>query len=550
MAKGTHNQLSFELDQPDIVLRGMADDSQGTVFSGRLVANLCEPIRVKGLKMVLEGHEHLQWEYHNDGAISTFFRETTPLTHTWSFFSTADGKRVETWEAGRHEFPFSLVFPGSLPESIRIPYANVSYQLKATLRRTGIMSNITARREVPVKRDLTMEGAFGTGAIDVENRWRGMMDFSITSDADTFTPGDQLRARFAFQPLVKHMRLTKIGVMLKEYVRCHTPTGHAEKTVSRVAAFTEAVPRPPAAASTDECIALNAPAASSSVAAAEASSPKGARHAAGSLGVDLTGAFEERIKLTIPAEQRRLQYDHISSYVEITHKLKFSIHFQDPEKKPHTLWISVPVSVVPTIVDSTHGAGPELPTYQNAALDQRVVVAAIEQRPPTYDAVMTETLERASSLEPSIPSPGSIAMTISSPSTTPSSTASMHSRDEMDISTMGPSLATIPAAPEQCHVRDAASDQAQTHARVSRTHFSVDSSRPLLHPSVIRNFLRRPIVFPASAEATPLGTPLVSPSVTPMTSPLLKTADDAVPAIPSPCTAPGASAASASRPLD
>ncbi|KAI8325846.1 hypothetical protein GQ54DRAFT_250884, partial [Martensiomyces pterosporus] len=234
MTKG--NRLEFELDQPDIVLRGMVDESSGTVFSGRLIANLSESIRVKGLKMVLVGRELLEWDYHDDGLLSTFHRETMPITHTWTFFTTSDGKKVETWDAGRHEFPFSLVFPGNLPESISIPYANVSYQLKATLRRTGIMPNITAKRDVLVKRDLTMDGNFGTGAIDVENRWREKLDFRISSDADTFTPGDELLAKFTFQPLVKHMHLTKIGVMLKEYVRCHTPLGEAEKTVSRVAA--------------------------------------------------------------------------------------------------------------------------------------------------------------------------------------------------------------------------------------------------------------------------------------------------------------------------
>ncbi|KAJ2794314.1 hypothetical protein H4R20_006270, partial [Coemansia guatemalensis] len=388
MTKG--NRLEFELDQPDIVLRGMADDSLGAVFSGRLVVHLCEPIRVKGLTMVLEGHERLEWEYHifllgdshdfvdNDGAISTFQRATTPLAHTWTFFTTADGKKVETWEAGHHEFPFSLVFPGSLPESIKIPYANVGYQLKATLRRTGIMhNNISARRDVLVKRDLTMDGSFGTGAIDVENRWRGMMDFCITADADTFTPGDVMRARFAFQPLVKHMRLAKIGVMLKEYVRCHTPTGHAEKTVSRVAAFAEVVPHqstflsvaPGEAVATRSHDTPQTPGPSVSVAPPASTKPQG-RQASPKQpqGVDLTSALEEHIQLKVPSEQRRLQYDHISTYVEITHKLKFSIHFQDPDQKPHTLWISVPISVVPMILDGTHvGTGTELPTYENAA---------------------------------------------------------------------------------------------------------------------------------------------------------------------------------------
>ncbi|KAJ2908709.1 hypothetical protein GGI21_002616, partial [Coemansia aciculifera] len=240
MTKG--NRLEFELDQPDILLHGMADEAPSTVFSGRLVVSLSESIRVKGLKMVFEGHELLEWEYLNDGVMSNFFRETTPFAHRWNFFTTADGRRVETWEAGRHEFPFSIVFPGNLPESLSLPYANVSYQLKATLHRTGIMPNIYAKRDITVKRDLSVDGNLGTGAICVESRWREKLEFRIAGDADTFTPGDLMQAKFTFQPLVKHIHLTKIGVVLKEYVRCHTPCGGAEKTVSRVAASAEVVP--------------------------------------------------------------------------------------------------------------------------------------------------------------------------------------------------------------------------------------------------------------------------------------------------------------------
>ncbi|KAJ2839650.1 hypothetical protein J3B01_000530 [Coemansia erecta] len=523
------NWLEFELDQPDIVLRGMADDSQSAVFSGRLVVHLCEPIRVKGLKMVLKGHEVLQWEYHNDGAISPFYRETTPLAHTWTFFTTADGKKVETWEAGRHEYPFSLVFPGNLPETIKIPYANVNYQLKATLRRTGIMHNISAKREIQVKRDLTIDGGFGAGAIDVENRWREMMDFSITSDADTYTPGDCMRARFTFQPLVKHMRLNKIGVVLKEYVRCHAPSGHAEKTVSRVAAFAEVVPKPEA---TIISYAQNAQLDSGSSGDVTPSTPSahGKRSEPKELGVDLTTALEEHIRLKIPAEQRRLQYDHISSYIEITHKLKYSIHFQDPDKKSHTLWISVPVSIVPTILDTAHGLGPELPTYENAALDQRVVVAAIEPAPPTYDAVITESLSRAESPNSMLLSRGSSAC--DTPSS--SSAASMISGDEstlLDISTMGMIASAVlePAVLNQCAVNI----PEQARMRISRTHLSVDDSRPLVHPSAVRNFFRRPVVFPASAEATPVATPRASPVVTPISSPLLKSTDDVIAPPPS-----------------
>ncbi|KAJ2455026.1 hypothetical protein EV183_001130 [Coemansia sp. RSA 2336] len=526
MTKG--NRIEFELDQPDIVLRGMADESQGTIFSGRLVVHLCEPIRVKGLKMALEGHELLQWEYHNDGAISTFYRETTPLSHTWTFFTTANGKKVETWDAGRHEFPFSLIFPGSLPETIKIPYANVAYFLKATLRRTGIMHNITAKREVTVKRDLTMDGGIGTGAVDVENRWHEMMDFSITSDADTFTPGDKLRARFAFQPLVKHLHLDRIGVVLKEYVRCHAPSGHAEKTVSRVAAHAEVIPHPQSALTEFSDSSSRGTPQHTSGASTPLSFSKAGGKRPEHYGVDLTTALEEHISMAIPTTDRRLQYDHISSYIEITHKLKFSISFHDPEDKPHTLWVSVPVSIVPTIVDDVHHAGPELPSYQKAALDQRVVIAGIEPSPPTYDSVIAES---PSSASPAYTPPGSPALSTgdeqsldSEEQAGSSSMASVHSRDDaemLDVSTMGTSAAGAQEA-LQDRRRDASGSLLPPElVRISRTRLSVDASRPPVHPSAVHNFLRRPVVFPASAEATPL----VTPAATPMASPMLKSED-------------------------
>ncbi|KAJ1644354.1 hypothetical protein LPJ64_003970 [Coemansia asiatica] len=65
MIKSGSSRLELSLDQPDIVLRGLADDARSTLFSGQLVVHLTEPIRVKGLKLVLEGHERLEWEYHD-----------------------------------------------------------------------------------------------------------------------------------------------------------------------------------------------------------------------------------------------------------------------------------------------------------------------------------------------------------------------------------------------------------------------------------------------------------------------------------------------------
>ncbi|KAJ1805775.1 hypothetical protein LPJ56_006490, partial [Coemansia sp. RSA 2599] len=353
-----------------------------------------------------------------------FHRESTPITHKWTFFTTADGGRPETWDAGRHVFPFSLVFPGCLPETITLPYANVAYQLKATLRRTGIMPNIAASWPVVVKRDLAIDGSFGTGAINVENCWRNKLDFCISSDADTFTPGDRMRAKITFQPLVKHMRLKKVSAVLKEYVRCHKPMGDAEKTVSRVVSSAEIVPRSrgallenallhggmPRGGSATSAPATPAympflspetepPAATAPSLRSNAASKGGRSESAPVAGMELTHAIEESLGLSVPNDPRRLQYDHLSSFIEVTHKLKFAIYFCDPAGLSHTLWISVPVSIVPVIMDTTHGPRAELPTYAKSSLDQKIAVPTLDPSPPTYDSVITESIACAASAQ-------------------------------------------------------------------------------------------------------------------------------------------------------
>ncbi|KAJ1644355.1 hypothetical protein LPJ64_003971 [Coemansia asiatica] len=457
----------------------------------------------------------------NDGTVSSVFhRESTPIAHKWTFFTTADGGKPETWDAGRHVFPFSLVFPGYLPESITLPYANVAYQLKATLRRSGIMPNISASWPVTVKRDLAVDGSFGTGAVDVENRWRDKLDFHISTDADTFTPGDKMHAKITFQPLAKHMRLTKVGVVLKEYVRCHRPMGDAEKTVSRMVSSAEIVPRSRGTMLEDALLhehPESAPATASTApaytpfVAPEPETPEPApllpNHASKTkpqsapvAGIELTHAIEETLSLSVPNDPRRLQYDHLSSYIEVTHKLKFAIHFRDPAGLSHTLWISVPVSVVPIIIDTTHGPRAELPTYAKSSLDQRVAVPTLDPLPPTYDSVIANSVAYAANAQ---------LDSNSSVSTSSSCSASVHSNDTTASESLAPPVL-------------ASSDRRPSH---SHTRLVVDNSRPLIDRSTLSNFLRRPVLFPASAEATPVSTPHASP----ISSPSLKDSDESFP---------------------
>ncbi|KAJ2810032.1 hypothetical protein FBU31_008078, partial [Coemansia sp. 'formosensis'] len=330
-----------------------------------------------------------------------------------------------------------------------------------------------------------------------------------------------------------------------EYVRCHTPCGEAEKTVSRVAASAETVP--------DDCENGNSleeeaicdslyqyaipfpmchqavstapgpsdqevprysavPSASNSPlpSHSRSSTPSPSFHSSSTPtppGVDLTHAVEEHVRLQIPTELKRLQYDHISSYIEITHKLKFSIHFKDPDNSVRTLWISVPVSVVPVINDDAHGQASELPTYANAALDERIAVASAGPSPPTYDAVITESLSRVASREPQ-PLPLGITATVASTC----SAAEMPSIDVSPPSAAESASASGVASPaaEDYHEHSsvdigedllnlgAPGPTGALYRRVSLSRQTVDDSRPPVCPNAVHSFFRqRAVVFPA-----------------------------------------------------
>ncbi|KAJ1944097.1 hypothetical protein FBU59_002700, partial [Linderina macrospora] len=218
--------------------------------------------------------------------------------------------------------------------------------------------------------------------------------------------------------------------------------------------------------------------------------------------------------------------------------LKFSIHFKDPDNIPHTLWISVPVSVVPVIAGSTtHGVTAELPTYELAALDERIAVLTADPNPPTYDELLSQTNSAASSIAPlSRTSTTGPQFGDDSPveSVPPSDTESsieqlppvrpVPSIDVMQMDESGSQSSGDSDSEPRIIVPPAYSCRRQ-----SRNHLTVDGNRPQVHPVALQNFLRRSVVmFPGSSEATPVH----SPSVSPMASPLLKpSADNVLPSL-------------------
>ncbi|KAJ3208954.1 hypothetical protein HDU67_006467 [Dinochytrium kinnereticum] len=74
---------------------------------------------------------------------TVLWRKSTPNTSLDSL-SSASSATGGSFEAGEHEFPFTLYLPGDAPPSVSIPYGNIQYYLRARLSRLGLSSDVTS----------------------------------------------------------------------------------------------------------------------------------------------------------------------------------------------------------------------------------------------------------------------------------------------------------------------------------------------------------------------------------------------------------------------
>ena len=87
--------------------------------------------------------------YQTGGPGSSTKQEEEFLRKTWDFKSKC------SLPAGNYEYPFSVIIPGSTPESVEgLPDSYIIYRMKATIERNILAQNFVARRQVRIIRTL------------------------------------------------------------------------------------------------------------------------------------------------------------------------------------------------------------------------------------------------------------------------------------------------------------------------------------------------------------------------------------------------------------
>ncbi|KAK9450245.1 uncharacterized protein V1518DRAFT_413339 [Limtongia smithiae] len=350
----TSSSLSFfdirlySADRDVIVLRGTPDESAGLVLKGAVVISLIESVSVKKISLRLYGTVRMNWQETIQSPRGLTQRnnryEKVIYEHTWNFLEFLEGAKntVHTVGQGNYEYPFEIVLPGSLSESVEgLDGGSVVYKMKAVVERGRFANNLIRKKHIRIVRTLGPEALELSQTMSIENVWPNKVDYSISIPSKAVPIGSATPVHLLLQPLLKGLKLGQIVIVLKEYYTLHIPhgPGHAGvRTVAQIVIPAREVPE-------DE------------------------------LPEDIWD-IKELFKIP-PSLTKCTQDCGIPGFIEVRHKLKFAVSLRNPDGHVSELRASLPVSLF---------ISPNVPVNDGT---QDIVLqplnADIENAPPTYN---------------------------------------------------------------------------------------------------------------------------------------------------------------------
>ncbi|KAI2359195.1 hypothetical protein LOY91_006852 [Ophidiomyces ophidiicola] len=218
--------FDIRLDDDYIVFRGSPEEAASAHLKGTLVLCLSEPFTIKHLKLRLVGVSRIGWTLIAGplGGSKKQIKEHIVFEKTWKFRDAGKGK-TEIMPADNYEFPFDVVLPGSLPESVEgLADSWVTYRLKAEIGRK-YAKDIHARKPLRIIRTLDPTALeFAHLMVQaVENIWPNKLEYSISLANKAVIFGTSITVNFRLLPLVKGLKIGNILAQLVESYELSLP---------------------------------------------------------------------------------------------------------------------------------------------------------------------------------------------------------------------------------------------------------------------------------------------------------------------------------------
>lgn len=332
----SHNVVSLfdirlnSVEKDVIVLRGFPEDAASVLLSGMVVLSVADRLSVKRITLKLYGSCRLNWTDNVltvSGPMQRSHRyEKVLYEHEWnnlelsssgvtgsggagagsnSSSSTASSS-THTMSQGNHEFPFEVVLPGDIPESVEgMEGGQVVYRLLATVERGRFSNNLVAKKHIRVVRTIGSDSFELSQTVSIDNTWPAKIDYSVSIPSKAVAIGSALPVKMTMVPLLKGLKLGAIKIQLAETISLASPLGATySKEKTRMA---YQIPPPED-------------------------------------GLEGQDSWDVAEFVSLPTSLTKVTQDCvIGQYIKISHKIKFAVSLVNPDGHVSELRASLPV---------------------------------------------------------------------------------------------------------------------------------------------------------------------------------------------------------------
>ncbi|TVY20690.1 putative HECT-type ubiquitin ligase-interacting protein creD [Lachnellula arida] len=224
--KSSATLFEIRLDNEVIILRGEENEASSQILKGSVVLCLPAALRIEDVHLRMTGHLKVGWtdmRMTASGVSTDRVSKTTEIfSHRWPAFEVGNGpgsasKHTSTLLAGNYEWPFELVIPGSMAESVEgLHESHIVYKLKATVARGKLAYDLHAWKPVRVVRTLDPSALELAHAMTVENVWPNKIEYQLIIPQKAIIFGTAIDVEMRFTSLLKGLRIGQIKCLLIE----------------------------------------------------------------------------------------------------------------------------------------------------------------------------------------------------------------------------------------------------------------------------------------------------------------------------------------------
>ncbi|SZF02827.1 unnamed protein product [Blumeria hordei] len=237
--------FEIRLAKDVIVLHGDSIEASSQILSGVVVLRLHQALKVEDLHLKMSGLLKISWpekKNNNDteGNLHVY-KNCEIFNHKWAPFIGGVGPGSSSkgliLHPGNYEWPFDLILPGSMAESIEgMRETYITYKLKATLARGKLAHDLHTWKPVRIIRTLDSTDLDLAQPMSVENVWPNKVEYSVMVPQKAVMFGTAVDIEMRFTMLLKGLRIGEIKCRLFEIIEL-TAMGSAlrhesEKTYS------------------------------------------------------------------------------------------------------------------------------------------------------------------------------------------------------------------------------------------------------------------------------------------------------------------------------